>query len=444
MKKLEKRAILCLLLAAVLLLGLGIYTYRYVRDGHKWATFYGNSHLYKNGVLAVGKIYDRNGVLLAANGKGKNGLVKYSSDETIRKATAHAVGDMNGNVSTSAESVFKDYLVGYNLLTGTYSVSGKGNEVRLSISAAANKVAYEALGTHNGVVGVYNYKTGEIVCMVSKPTFDPQNPTSNVEDGTYMNKFLSGRLVPGSTFKLVTSAAAIENISDLDSFRYNCTGVRDMDGWKIRCDAVHGVVDFDSALSKSCNGAFSVLSDRLGAATMKKYTKKAGLTTAYDIDGVHNAKGTFEFPNTAFNLAWAGIGQWKDELNPASMMVYMGAIARDGVSVVPRLVKPTVATGKKTDRMIEASTAARLKKMMRNNVEQTYGTSNFPGLNICAKTGTAEVNGRKPNAWFDGFLDDDDHPYAFVVCVEDGGFGQTVAAPVANKVLQELVQEDNN
>ena len=112
MKKLEKRAILCLLLAAVLLIGLGIYTYRYVHYGHKWATFYGNSHLYHNGVLAIGKIYDRNGVLLAANGKGRDGKVKYSSSENVRKATAHAVGDMNGNVSTSAESAFKDKMVG--------------------------------------------------------------------------------------------------------------------------------------------------------------------------------------------------------------------------------------------------------------------------------------------------------------------------------------------
>jgi peptidoglycan glycosyltransferase len=443
MKKLEKRAIICLLLAAVLLIGLGVYTYRYVHYGHKWATFYGNSHLYHNGVLAIGKIYDRNGVLLAANGKGKDGKVKYNSSETVRRATAHAVGDMNGNVSTSAESVFKDKMVGYNLLTGTYSVSGKGSQVHLSISAKACKVAYEALGSHNGVVGVYNYKTGEILCMVSKPTFDPENPASSVESGTYMNKFLSGRLTPGSTFKLVTSAAAIENLKNLDSFSYYCTGVRNMGGWKIRCDEAHGRVDFESALAKSCNCAFSVLSDELGNKTLAEYTKKAGLETAYNIDGIHNAKGTFDFPSNSFNLAWAGIGQWKDQVNPCSMMVYMGAIARDGVSVVPRVLKPTVATGKKTDRMIQASTAEKLKKMMRNNVEKTYGASNFPGLNICAKTGTAEVNGAKPNAWFDGFLNDDEHPYAFVVCVEDGGFGQTVAAPVANKVLQELVKENS-
>ncbi len=443
MKKLEKRAIICLLLAAVLVIGLGVFTFRYVKYGHKWATFYGNSQLYHNGVLAIGKIYDRNGVLLASNGKGKNGEIKYNSDLAIREATAHSVGDMSGNVSTSAESVFKDRLVGYNLLTGTYSVSGKGNQVHLSISAKACKVAYEALGSHNGTVGVYNYKTGEILCMVSKPTFDPQNPTSNVQTGTYMNKFLSGTLTPGSTFKLVTSAAAIENIKDLSSFRYYCTGVRDMNGWKIRCDEPHGEVDFTSALAKSCNCAFSVLSDELGNKIMSEYTKKVGLETAYDIDGIHNAKGTFDFPSNKFNLAWAGIGQWKDQVNPCSMMVYMGAIARDGVSVVPRILKPTVATGKTTDRMIQASTASKLRSMMRNNVEKTYGAENFPGLNICAKTGTAEVNGAQPNAWFDGFLDDDEHPYAFVVCVEDGGFGQTVAAPVANKVLQELVSENN-
>ena len=77
---------------------------------------------------------------------------------------------------------------------------------------------------------------------------------------------------------------------------------------------------------------------------------------------------------------------------------------------------------------------------MANNVENNYGSSNFPGLDICAKSGTAEVgNGNQPNAWFTGFLNDDETPYAFVVLVENGGYGSEAAGAVANKVLQEVV-----
>ena len=80
--------------------------------------------------------------------------------------------------------------------------------------------------------------------------------------------------------------------------------------------------------------------------------------------------------------------------------------------------------------------------MMKNNVVSTYGESNFPGLDIYAKSGTAEVYGREPNAWFTGFIKNEDHPYAFIVCVENGGYGSSVAAPVASSVLQAAVNRD--
>ena len=79
-------------------------------------------------------------------------------------------------------------------MTGTYSITGKGNDITLTIDKDICKVAYNALGSYNGCVGVYNYKTGEIICEVSKPTLDPLNPPKNAESGTYINKFLSGTM----------------------------------------------------------------------------------------------------------------------------------------------------------------------------------------------------------------------------------------------------------
>ena len=272
-----------------------------------------------------------NGTLLVENTKDG---VKYNDDELIRRATLHAVGDMDGNIATAAQSVFKDRIVGYSLLTGTYSITGKGNDLKLSVDAEVSKAAYEALGGRDGLVGVYNYETGEILCMVSSPGYDPANPPEFSADdtsGAYINKFLSSTLIPGSIFKLVTSAAAIENVDGLDNWTYTCTGTSYINGEPVTCagGTAHGTVNFESALANSCNCAFADLSQRVGATIMKRYTEKLGLTSSYDIDGVHNAKGSFEFPKDAdLNLAWAGIGQYNDELNPCSMLVYMGAIAR--------------------------------------------------------------------------------------------------------------------
>ena len=277
--------------------------------------------------------------------------------------------------------------------------------------------------------------------MTSTPSFDPADPpkAKDAASGTFMNKFLSGNITPGSIFKLVTAAAAIEVIpqNELSSFSFNCDGVHKIHGEKIRCTGAHGTVDFAGALAKSCNGAFAELSRKIGPRKLEEYTEKCGLETSYNINGVYNTKGSFEFPGNAdFNLAWAGIGQWKDYLNPCSMLVYMGAIARDGISVKPKILA-TSRNPVKTKRMIERKTAYRLRKMMRNNVIKTYGESNFPGLRIYAKSGTAEVEGKKPNAWFAGFIKN--KPYAFIVCVENSGFGSEVAAPVANTVLQALM-----
>ena len=440
MRKLEHRAVLLLVLAFILFSGLAFFVFRYVVQGDTWAMKYYNMHVFKNGHLATGRVYDRKGILMADN-TGKE--ITFVDDLTTRMATAQAVGDGYGFVSTSAESAFRDRLVGYNLLTGTYSVSKLGNDVHLSIDSDVCRIAYNALGYREGLVGVYNYKTGQVICMTSTPSFDPANPpsTETAKSGTFMNKFLSGNLTPGSIFKLVTSAAAIEKIpeKELKKFKFNCTGVHEIKGVKIRCAEVHGEVDFESALAKSCNGAFAELSKMIGPRSLTAYTRKCGLETSYDMNGVFNTKGSFEFPaKDQVSTAWAGIGQWKDYLNPCSMLVYLGAIANDGESVVPKLLK-TSRLRKKTKRMIKSETAAKLRRMMKNNVVTNYGEGNYPGLDIYAKSGTAEVEGKRPNAWFAGFIKNKDYPYAFIVCVEDSGFGSQVAGPVANTVLQYIV-----
>ena len=440
MKKLEKRAILCLLLAAVLFFGVGFFCYRFVTQGADWALFYANQSIYDEGHLANGNIYDVDGDVLLQSDEGE---LSYSDDENIRRATLHAVGDMNGSISTGALSAFRSEIVGYSLLTGTYSLGGKGHDVTLTIDDEISKVAYEALGSYHGCVGVYNYETGEILCMVSSPGFDPEYPPSSEEEesGMYLNKFLSSRMVPGSIFKTVTAAAALETYENVDDWSFECDGDLEINGEEITCIRAHGTVDLEGAVAHSCNCGFGDLTVKIGAQNMEKYVEKLGLTRSYNIDGIENLEGSFAFPDDAdLNLAWAGIGQYNDELNPCSMMVYMGAIAGGGEAAEPKLRHAALSVTSKTGRMIEEETAEELTTMMKAAVEDSYGSWNFPDLDIYAKSGTAEVAGRDPNAMFTGFIKNENAPYAFIVCVEDGGYGSSVAAPIANAVLQAAVE----
>ena len=445
MKKIEKRAIMCLLLAFVLLTGVGIFSYRYVAHGDDWASYEGNRDVYNEGDLSKGKLYDTNGTLLMQN--TPDGMI-FNDDASVRTALMHITGDKDNNISTGANRAFTDELIGYNLINGVYSLNNAGKDVSLTLDANICATAYEALAGRSGTVGVYNYKTGEILCMVSSPTYDPVDPRSEPEDGVYINRFTSATFVPGSIFKLVTAAAAIENLDDAYTWEINCTGSVSYGGeYAVTDVSAHGTVDLEKALEVSCNCYFGQLAEKLGPDLLEKYTEKAGLMTSYDIDGIKTTEGTFDFPDSGMNLAWTGIGQWEDMINPCSMMVYMGAIANGGEATHPNIVKPTTFMGKqidkittKTTNMIDSTTAASLTEMMANNVVSHYGSENFPGLSLCAKSGTAEVGDYKePHAWFAGFLNDDSNPYAFIVLVENSGYGADVAGAVANTVMQAVV-----
>ncbi|MDO4485974.1 MAG: penicillin-binding transpeptidase domain-containing protein [Bacillota bacterium] len=454
MKKIEKRAIMCLLLACVLFVGTGVFTYRYFAYGDEWASYEGNRDLYSEGDLAKGSLYDINGSLLMKN--SSEGM-QYNDDYSTRCALMHITGDKDNNISTGANRAFINEMVGYDFVNGIYTLNNEGRDLTLTLDADVCAAAYDAMDGRKGTVGVYNYKTGQIICMVSSPTYDPADPpeinqyNEDQYDGVYINRFIDATFVPGSIFKLVTAAAAIETLDDAYSWEITCTGSVDYGhGDEVTDLAVHGTVDLKKALEVSCNCYFGQLAEKLGPGKLEEYVKKAGLSKSIDINGIDTAKSTFDFPDSGVSLAWTGIGQYHDMVNPCSMMVYMGAIANNGTAVMPYIIEPSSLVtnyfkkipkvGTKTKDMIESSTASSLKDMMANNVENNYGSGNFPGLEICAKSGTAEVgNGNKPNAWFAGFLNDDAHPYAFIVLVENGGYGSEAAGSVANKVLQEAV-----
>ena len=452
MRKIEKRAVLCLIIALALIAGLGLFCFRFVTNAADWAAYPYNRHMYSNsGQLLSGTILDRDDDVLT---EVKDGERVYYPDATVRRATVHAVGDGSGYIGTGALTAFADRLSGYNLITGGYSPLGSGRNLTLTLDAYLNVTAYNAMDGRQGTVGVYNYKTGDILCMVSTPSFDPENPpdASSAEDGVYLNRFLSSAQVPGSIFKTVTLTAALENLPDLKDRTFTCTGETTVGGTVITCPKPHGKMDIESAFANSCNGVFGTLAAELGGDTMTKYVEQAGLTRRMSVDGIMTAAGHYDVSDAdKGQIGWSGVGQYTDTVNPCNMMAYMGAIANGGTAAVPRLILDiTTPSGiptswqrtEETDTLVQASTASQVKEMMKNNVVQTYGTDRFRGLDIGAKSGTAEVGGdKRPNAWFAGFLDDPEHPYAFIVLVENGGGGASVAGEIAATVLQACVDK---
>lgn len=452
MKRIERRAIVCAFLALLLAAGLCIFLVKYGLNGGDWASSAFNRHLYDhNGVLATGTVLDRDGDVLSSAESGKR---TYYENETVRKATLHAVGDLQGNIGTGALNAFADELTGYHLLNGTFGAE-QGADLYLTIDGRYNYEAYQALGGHAGTVAVYNYKTGEILCMVSSPSYDPLSVPGDLEtneryEGAYLNRFLSSTFTPGSVFKTVTLTAALEEIADLDTRVWDCQGTVQIGEETIICSGTHGEQTIGDAFANSCNVAFAQIAEELGADTLRKYTEKAGLTDSYSVDGLPTAKGTFAWENiTVGELGWAGVGQHKDQVNPCALMVYMGAIANGGKAAVPQIIHKTVSAlglpslpslTQKTGTLVSSDTAERLAELMAENVEKTYGTKRFPNMELCAKSGTAEVGtDQTPHAWFAGFLQNEDAPYAFVVLVENGGGGNAVAGTVAGKVLDVIV-----
>ncbi|MFR1475687.1 MAG: penicillin-binding transpeptidase domain-containing protein [Hydrogeniiclostridium mannosilyticum] len=455
MKTTGKRSLVLYFLIALFVAGLGFFLAEFAFQGGEWAVQPFNKHITQGGVS--GTITDRDNTVLA---QSSNGERIYNEDPAVRCAMLQTVGDTRGYISTSVQYVYRAPLSGYNLVTGLYSPTGGGNgsKIQLTLDAELCKTAYNAMNGRKGSVLVYNYKTGEIVCMVSSPTLDPASPPADLDtdetgkyDGVYLNNVLSGLYTPGSTFKIVTAAAAIENISNLDEKTFVCNGSVVINGNKINCTGTHGQIDFKTALARSCNVAFGELSVELGSEAMQKTAEQLGFGERYSIDGITTAASVYDVEDaTSDGMAWSGIGQYTDLANPYHMARLMGAIANGGTPVEPYFIKSvTTSFGLVTqsghaiqgDSLMTAQTAERLKGYMRNNVTSYYGESLFPGLEICAKTGTAEVGGEKdPSAWIVGFSQRQDTPYAFVVVVEEGGSGIQAAGGVAGAVLQQAAK----
>ncbi len=454
MKTTGTRSLILFFLAAGFFLGLGIFLYGLATEGGKWAVQPFNGHLTgTSGSSGEGRVLDRSGNVLAET---KNGKRVYSSDFNTRCALVHAVGDTQGYISAGVQYNYRSELSGYNFITGLVSPTGRtnGSDIRLTLDSSLCRLARDKLNGRNGAAALYNYKTGELLCMVSTPDFDPQNPpkdlnTNPAYSGAYLNKVLSSTFTPGSIFKVVTSSAAIENIPNLDSRTWLCNGSVVINGNEITDLGSYGRLSFKQALAKSSNVAFTQIAVELGAEKLSAEANRMGFNRAFQLDSIPTAASSYRVSasDSADKLGWSGVGQFTDMANPFHMLVLMGAVANGGTPVMPYFIKsvttpvgiPTkVGTAQTGGELVRPDTNARLKAYMRYDVTSEYGDSLFPGLSVCAKTGTAELGGnKKNNCWMIGFSEKESSPYAFVVLVENTTGSVATAGRIASALMKQ-------
>lgn len=454
MKRVLRRSTLIFILTLAFIGGIGFFSYELIADADDWVDQPYNAHIAGSGGLAqAGTIFDRNGTVLAQTVDEER---VYHEDLNTRKALLHVVGDNSLYISTAVQSKYRSQLTGYNLIWGLNMPESlrKSNDMTLTVDAPTCKVAYEAMSNYGkkGACVIYNYKTGEVICSVSTNSYDPQNPpeitTENEHeyDGVYLDNVLSSSYTPGSIFKIVTMASAIENIPDLYERTWTCTGSKEIGGSDVTCVENHGTIDIKTAMAHSCNIVFAELAVELGADKMTETAEKIGVNMSFEIDDANTAKGNYDVSKANTNqLAWSGVGQYNDEVNPMQMAMICGAIANGGKTTVPTYIKGGTSSllkaigidsGANGREMFSQSTASKLDEVMRYTITDYYGDYLFGGLSVCAKTGTAEVGENKePNAWMIGYSKDEDCPLAFACVIEDSGFGFTYAGPIVEAAM---------
>ena len=447
MNRVTKRTWLMGLFIGLLLGGMLFFIWEYATEAEDWIVSAGSPHVYNNSNIGCGTVTDRSGTVLLDISESRT----YSTDLTTRQSTLHWLGDRKGYISASAVSSYAAEMAGFDLINGIYNDSGDGGRATLTLSAQVQNAAYNAMSGRKGTVAVYNYKTGEILCAVTTPTFDPDNvpdiegDTSGQYEGVYLNRFLQSTYIPGSIFKVVTTAAALESVPDILDKTFTCYGAYEYGTEKVTCERAHGTLTLKTALSNSCNCSFAQIAELIGRKNMLKYVEQFGVTDSLSFDGVTTAEGNYDISQAgAVSFAWSCIGQYTDLINPARYMTFMGTIAGGGVGVEPYIMAEVrsgdqvtyEARTTKTGRIMSKETAELVKTYMRNNVQSVYGDWNFSGLNVCAKSGTSQLGGgQTSNAMFAGFVEDEAYPLAFIVVVENGGYGSATCVPILSKVL---------
>ncbi len=405
-----------------------------------------------------GRILDREGNELAVS--NPDGSRRYPV-----ASVAHEVGYLDARFgSQGAELVFNDYLSGSSGV-GSWQAAldaefrrtvTRGLDVRLTIDPRIQSAAAQALGARRGAVVVLDPRSGEVLAMVSVPTYDPgaisRSGDSLVADpaSPLLNRATQGSYPPGSTFKTVTATSALENQVITPETMVTCPGEVVIDGFPVSCRNVPqgpGTYPFKNAFTFSVNAIFAQVGVSLGWDRLLETASNFGLghALAFTLD---TAPTQVHAPGAALTrtlLASTAFGQGQLLVTPLQMAVIAATIANDGVLVSPHLGlaafdgKRTVATLESPSqrRVMSSAVARTMREFMVSVVEagQANGVT-IPGVSVGGKTGTAESGTGTSHAWFIAFAPAEKPTIALAVVVENGGQGGVVASPIAGAVLR--------
>jgi penicillin-binding protein A len=415
-----------------------------------------------------GTIYDRNGRELSVSEKAGNS--EYKRVYKGGAVTAHVLGYYDAQYGiTGLENLYDSNLssnISASFLAwlgnGFKEVDKKGDDVYTTLDYSLQKVAYDALGNSKGSVVLLKVDTGEILAMVSKPSFDPNilskswESLNQNENRPLLNRAVSGLYAPGSTFKIITGISALENIEGIVHETFIDTGKMDLGGgYTLSNDKgkAMGKINLEQAIIRSSNLFFGNLGIRL-KGNLLKTAEKFRFNKNIPADGIIIDKSRFPGyrPNEKGNLAQSGFGQAEVLATPIQMALVAQTIANAGVMMSPTLINKvtdyngnvvqnlnTAAIGEITS----ADYASEIGRYMREVVSQGTGTrAQVSGIQVSGKTGTAQhIESKTPHSWFIGFAPYKNPEIAIAIIVEDGGYGGIAAARISSKVMSKYFRK---
>ncbi|MGU8311903.1 stage V sporulation protein D [Clostridium perfringens] len=406
-----------------------------------------------------------------ADGEGLSGLELYYNEE-LMGIPGVRVSEVSGNSTSNP----------YSETSFTPPVDGKDMTLTIdeNIQYFVEKVAEDALNKHNAdsvSIAVMNPNNGEILGMVNKPGFNPNNPYEGSEafkgkdesaklQNMWRNTIVSDAFEPGSIFKIITSIAAIEeNIAGKDEVYY-CDGSLNVAGKNIKCwkPGGHGVQNFNQTLENSCNVAFMEMGAKLGAEKLNEYIKLFGFGTQSGIDLPGEATGIVKNVEdiSAVDLATISFGQ-TNTMNGIQFMTALNAVANGGDLIQPHIMKELshkddngtkiideVFVPKIQENIVDEKSTMRVKEALESTVSNgSSKDAGIEGIKVAGKTGTAEkvdpetgTYGAGYIASFAGFAPYDNPQVSLIVIIDNPKngehFGGIVAAPFAGELFNNI------
>lgn len=375
--------------------------------------------------------------------------------------------DLRNEGSLNFKENFNEFIEGINSANILAQSEKVGNGIVTTLDYNLQRVAYNALGSNKGAVVALNPKTGEILAMVSKPTFNAnyleeameQANSGSGEDSPLINRTIDGLYPPGSVFKTVTLASSLENIDGVANRQFQDNGkIEFQDGVTLNNFAyqAHGLIDLRYAYRVSSNVVFGTLAMDLGNQTLKTTAESFGFNSVIRGNGVEITASRFPSLNNyeEGNIAQSGIGQGSVLSTPMQMALVAATVANDGIMMEPRLVNKVIDKDgnvirtigdKQLKEVISKDTAETVKSYMKYLVDNNiYRWPAFDGTNAGGKTGTADYmlpdgTAAIPHGWFISVAPMEDPQIAVAVIVENGESGAGLSAEIASKVVRMAV-----